>query len=162
MRFANGALFDHLDAGCGQNRRHSRSRARAHACQAKPRAFGPADLVSARSHAERACPSRQQAARLHAYQWWRFRLWPSSYPTTRVFRRIRSNIYFVRASKCSRRIQVNEKGHRPAPTPLNETRFLSYKLGKCGWARAGSRSTKKAPRECMAPRSPMAEQKSRG
>lgn len=97
-------------AGCGQNRRHSRSRARAHACQAKPHTFGPADLVSARSHAERACPSRQQTARLHAYQWWRFRLWPSSYPTTRAFRRIRSNIYFVRTPKCSRRIQANERG----------------------------------------------------
>ena len=35
MRFANGGLFDHPHAGCGQNRRHSQSRARAHVCQAK-------------------------------------------------------------------------------------------------------------------------------
>lgn len=132
------------------------------ACQTKPRAFEPANLASPRPRAGKACPSHQQAAHLHTCQWWRSRLWSSSYPMARVFRRTRSNIYFVRTPKCSRRIQVNEKGHRPALTSLNETRFLSCKPGECGWTRAGSGNTKKAPCECMAPRSPMAEPKIKG
>mgnify|MGYP004560492777 CR=1 FL=1 len=110
MRFANGALFDHLDAGCGQNRRHSQSRARAHACQAKNAHSSRRILHLCALALEKLAPSRQQAARLHTCQWRRSRLWPSSYPTARVFRRIRSNIYFVRTPKCSRQIQANEKG----------------------------------------------------
>ena len=148
--------------GCGQNRRHSQSRARAHACQAKNAHSIRRILHLCALALEKLAPSHQQAARLHTCQWRRSRLWPSSYSTARVFRRIRSNIYFVRTPKCSRQIQANEKGNRPALTSLNETRFLSYKPGGCGWAHAGSRDTKKAPRECMAPRSPMAEPKSRG
>ena len=74
---------------------------------------------------------------------------------------VRTYILFEHPNAADK-FKQTKKGNRPALTSLNETRFLSYKPGGCGWAHAGSRDTKKAPRECMAPRSPMAEPKSRG
>lgn len=92
--------------------------------------------------------SLQRAARLHAGQGW------GILPLTFLLPYSPS----VRAPKCSRRIQVNEKGNRPALTSLNETRFLSCKPGKCGWARAGSRGAKRRHANAWRPGRPWQSQ----
>ena len=55
---------------------------------------------------------------------------------------VRTYILFERPNAADE-FKRTKEGHRPAPTPLNETRFLPYKPGKCGWARARSRDTRR-------------------
>ncbi len=85
MRFANGALFDHLDAGCGQNRRHSQSRARAHVLPDEERAFELADLASVRPRAGKSRPHSSEPRVFMPARDGEFCLWPSSYAVARAF-----------------------------------------------------------------------------
>ena len=55
---------------------------------------------------------------------------------------VRTYILFEHPNAADK-FKQTKKGNRPALTSLNETRFLSYKPGGCGWAHAGSRDTKK-------------------
>ena len=70
---------------------------------------------------------------------------------------VRTYILFEHPNAADK-FKQTKKGNRPALTSLNETRFLSYKPGGCGWAHAGSRDTKRRHANAWRPGRPWQSQ----